>query len=66
MRRKAEDYHDGAKDGLEPLESLDLKQIDDFDEFLKALGKTAFGARTSWRPWSRTPTSWWWALFPGP
>ncbi len=24
MRRKAEDYHDGAKDGLEPLESLDL------------------------------------------
>jgi deoxyhypusine synthase len=46
MRRKAEDYHDGAKDGLEPLESLDLKQIDDFDEFLKALGKTAFGART--------------------
>jgi|UniRef100_A0A7V6DPX2 deoxyhypusine synthase len=46
MRRKAEDYHDGATDGLEPLESLDLKQIHDFDEMLRALGKTAFGART--------------------
>jgi deoxyhypusine synthase len=46
MRRKSEDYHDGGKDGLEPLESLDLKQIHDFDEMLKALGKTAFGART--------------------
>jgi deoxyhypusine synthase len=46
MRRKAEDYHDGAKDGLEPLESLDLKGISDFDELLRALGKTAFGARS--------------------
>ena len=45
MRRKAEDYHDGAKDGLEPLEALDLEKITDFDEMLRALGKTAFGAR---------------------
>uniref|UniRef100_A0A7C3Z1P5 Deoxyhypusine synthase n=1 Tax=Desulfobacca acetoxidans TaxID=60893 RepID=A0A7C3Z1P5_9BACT len=45
MRRKAEDYHDGAKDGLEPLEALDLNRIEDFDDLLRALGKTAFGAR---------------------
>jgi len=46
MRRKIEDFHDGAKDGLEPLEPLDLDQIDDFDQLLRALGKTAFGARS--------------------
>ena len=45
MRRKPEDYHDGAQDGLEPLEALDLDKITDFDEMLRALGKTAFGAR---------------------
>jgi len=46
MRRKIEDFHDGAKDGLEPLEPLDLDKIDDFDQLLRALGKTAFGARS--------------------
>lgn len=45
MRRKAEDYHDGAKDGLSPLEPLDLNKINDFDELLKAMGNTAFGGR---------------------
>jgi deoxyhypusine synthase len=46
MRRKFEDFHDGAKDGLEPLAPLDLNNIKDFDELLRAMGKTAFGGRT--------------------
>ena len=46
MRRKIEDYHDGAKDGLTPLETLDLNRVQDFDDLLRALGKTAFGGRT--------------------
>lgn len=46
MRRKFEDFHDGAKDGLEPLAPLDLNKIQDFDELLRAMGKTAFGGRT--------------------
>jgi len=46
MRRKIEDFHDGAQDGLEPLEPLDLQKIEDFDEMLRALGKTAFGGRS--------------------
>jgi deoxyhypusine synthase len=46
MRRKFEDFHDGAKDGLEPLEPLDLQKIQDFDGLLQAMGKTAFGGRT--------------------
>jgi len=46
MRRKFEDFHDGARDGLEPLAPLDLNKIQDFDELLRAMGKTAFGGRT--------------------
>jgi deoxyhypusine synthase len=46
MRRNIEEFHDGAKDGLEPLEALDLGQVQDFDELVAAMGKTAFGART--------------------
>ncbi len=46
MRRRVEDFHDGAKDGLEPLESLDLNAIEDFDEMLRAMGRTAFGGRS--------------------
>lgn len=46
MRRKIKDFHDGAKDGLEPLEPLDLEKIEDFDDLLRALGKTAFGGRS--------------------
>ena len=45
MRRKSGDYHDGARDGLEALEPLDLNKIQDFDELLKAMGRTAFGGR---------------------
>ena len=46
MRRRHEDFHDGASDGLTPLEPLDLSRIQDFDELLKAMGRTAFGGRT--------------------
>ena len=46
MRRKAEDYHDGAKDGLEPLVPLDINSVQDFDELLKAMSGTAFGGRS--------------------
>ena len=46
MRRKHEDFHDGAKDGLTPLEPLDINSIQDFDELLRAMGKTAFGGRS--------------------
>jgi deoxyhypusine synthase len=46
MRRKPEDYHDGAKDGLTPLEPLDIDKINDFDELLKAMSRTSFGGRT--------------------
>ncbi|MGQ9689482.1 MAG: deoxyhypusine synthase family protein [Desulfobaccales bacterium] len=45
MRRKIEDFHDGVQDGLEPLEPLNLKEINDFDDMLRALAKTAFGGR---------------------
>jgi deoxyhypusine synthase len=46
MRRKPEEFHDGARDGLEPLEPLDLSRVRDFDELLKAMGRTAFGGRS--------------------
>jgi deoxyhypusine synthase len=46
MRRKHEDFHDGAKDGLTPLEPLDINSIRDFDDLLRAMGKTAFGGRS--------------------
>jgi deoxyhypusine synthase len=46
MRRKYEDFHDGAQDGLTPLEPLDLGAVEDFDGLLRAMGKTAFGGRT--------------------
>ena len=46
MRRKHEDFHDGAKDGLTPLAPLDLNKIEDFDQLLKAMGQTAFGGRS--------------------
>ena len=36
---------DGAEDGLEPLEPLDLSNIGDFDDLLRAMSKTAFGGR---------------------
>jgi deoxyhypusine synthase len=46
MRRKHEDFHDGAQDGLTPLEPLDINTIEDFDQLLTAMGRTAFGGRS--------------------
>src|SRR5208337_1263461 len=46
MRRKLEDLHDGAQDGLTPLDPLDLNAIEDFDQLLRAMGRTAFGGRS--------------------
>lgn len=45
MGRRIEDFHDGSTDGLEPLEALDPAGVEDFDELLQAMAKTAFGAR---------------------
>lgn len=36
---------DGAADGLQPLSSLDVSKIGDFDEMLQAMSLTAFGGR---------------------
>ena len=46
MRRKPEEFHDGAKDGLTPLAPLDIAKIEDFDELLAAMGRTSFGGRS--------------------
>ncbi|MBW1917936.1 MAG: deoxyhypusine synthase family protein [Deltaproteobacteria bacterium] len=45
MRRREEDFHDGAADGLVPLSPLDINQVKDCDELLAALSRTAFGGR---------------------
>ena len=37
--------HDGRKDGLRPLESLDLNEAGSFAELVRAMAKTAFGGR---------------------
>lgn len=37
--------HDGFQDGFEPLESLDLKKINSFNDLVKAMSKTAFQGR---------------------
>ncbi len=39
------EMHDGRNDGLEPLESLDVRQTTGFAELLEAMSKTAFGGR---------------------
>lgn len=39
------DLRSGFEDNLEPLHSLDLSKIDDFDEMLQAMSKTSFGGR---------------------
>ena len=38
-------FHDGAQDGLEPLEALDPSKIQSFSDLLIAMQKTAFGGR---------------------
>jgi len=37
--------HDGREDGLEPLESLDVRQAKGFADLLQGMSKTAFGGR---------------------
>ena len=37
--------HDGRRDGLMPLESLDLDRVTSFADLLRAMSKTAFGGR---------------------
>src|SRR5574341_199692 len=39
------EFHDGAKDGLAPLEPLDPQKIRSFADLLVAMRKTAFGGR---------------------
>ncbi len=41
----ARELHDGRKDGLKPLESLDLSGVNTFAELLRGMGKTAFSGR---------------------
>lgn len=37
--------HDGREDGLQPLESLDIRSTSTFTELLERMSKTAFGGR---------------------
>ncbi|MBM4288545.1 MAG: deoxyhypusine synthase [Deltaproteobacteria bacterium] len=46
MRRKPEEFHDGAQDGLTPLAPLDIANIADFDELLAGYSLTSFGGRS--------------------
>src|SRR3990167_9114889 len=38
-------FNSGVDDGFEPLHSLDVNKIDDFDGLLRAMSKTSFGGR---------------------
>lgn len=42
---KHREFHDGRRDGLQPLESLDLDRVDSFASLLRGMGKTAFSGR---------------------
>lgn len=42
---QSREFHDGAQDGLEPLEPLDPAKIRSFSDLLVAMSKTAFGGR---------------------
>ena len=45
-RRDTSKYATGFSDNLQPLETLDLGSIKNFDDLAKAMSKTAFGGRT--------------------
>ena len=45
-RRDIKKYATGFSDKLEPLESLDLGKIKNFDDLARGLAKTSFGGRT--------------------
>ena len=38
-------FHDGRKDGLQPLESPDPEHVHSFSDLLRAMQKTAFAGR---------------------
>ncbi len=38
-------HHDGRQDGLEPLESLDIRRADGMADLLERMSRTAFGGR---------------------
>ncbi len=42
---KHRELHDGRADGLQPLESLSLNDVDSFGDLLRAMSRTAFGGR---------------------
>src|SRR5215470_2311524 len=44
MKQRA--FHDGREDGLVPLESLDLDQVDSFASLLRSMARTAFSGRS--------------------
>jgi len=44
-RRHSADFGDGVEDRLEPLESLDVKKAEDFDQLFRQMTKTAFTGR---------------------
>ena len=39
------EFHDGRRDGLQPLESLDVRQAQGVADLLRAMSNTAFGGR---------------------
>jgi len=39
------ELHDGRKDGLQPLKSLDVKSVKSFADMMRAMSETAFGGR---------------------
>ncbi|MCA9065126.1 MAG: deoxyhypusine synthase family protein, partial [Planctomycetaceae bacterium] len=43
---KHRELHDGQTDGLQPLRSLDLAQVQSFSDLLKAMADTAFSGRS--------------------
>ena len=43
---EAREFHDGRKDGLVALESLDLDRVKSFSGLLRAMSKTAFSGRS--------------------
>ena len=43
---EAREFHDGGKDGLVALESLDLDQVKSFSGLLRAMSRTAFSGRS--------------------
>lgn len=42
---QSRELHDGRKDGLQPLESLDLERVNSFRDLLEGMSKTAFAGR---------------------